>query len=174
MTEPTSRPGASARPAATSRTATGWRRAFLAALAETSNVARAARIAGVAVSTVYETRRRNRDFAAQWRDALCEGYDNLEMELLGRLREGEIKRATGAKVGVRGFDNATAFRLLMVHRESAAKARAQRAHLSAADVRASLERKIAAMRVQVLARVEAEKALATTTGANSGETGNGE
>ncbi|WP_336979434.1 hypothetical protein [Altererythrobacter fulvus] len=190
MTEPTSRPGASARPAAitrakpahpaTSRTApaTGWRRAFLAALAETSNVARAARIAGVAVSTVYETRRRNRDFAAQWRDALCEGYDNLEMELLGRLREGEIKRAAGAKVGVRGFDNATAFRLLMVHRESAAKARAQRAHLSAADVRASLERKIAAMRTQVLARVEAEKALpapaGATAGANSGETGDGE
>ncbi|HEY6817206.1 MAG TPA: hypothetical protein VI168_16835 [Croceibacterium sp.] len=84
-----------------------WTRAFLAALAETSNVARAAKAAGVCTSTVYEARRDDRAFARAWGAALCEGYDNLEMELLGRLREGEIKRAAGAKVGVRTFDNAT-------------------------------------------------------------------
>ncbi|OJW68774.1 MAG: hypothetical protein BGO57_09695 [Sphingomonadales bacterium 63-6] len=158
MTEPTSRPGAAARRAATPP-ASSWRRAFLAALAETSNVARAARKAGVPISTVYDTRRKKPDFARQWRDALCEGYDNLEMELLGRLREGEIKRAPGAKMGVRSFDNANAFRLLSVHREGAAQARAERAHLSAAEIRAALERKIAAMRAQVLARQEAETPL---------------
>ncbi len=98
-----------------------WMPAFLAALAETSNVARAAKLAGVAGSTVYDARRKNRTFAEGWREALCEGYDNLEMELLGRLREGEIKRAAGAKLGVRTFDNATSFRLLAVHREAVLK-----------------------------------------------------
>lgn len=135
-----------------------WMPAFLAALAETSNVARAAKLAGVAGSTVYEARRKNHAFARGWREALCEGYDNLEMELLGRLREGEIKRAAGAKLGVRTFDNATSFRLLTVHREEVLKERAQRANASVAEVRASIERKVAALKAQVLARVEEEAA----------------
>ena len=135
-----------------------WKRPFLAALAETSNVARAAKIAGKDTSTVYETRRRSREFARQWQAALCEGYDNLEMELLGRLREGEIKRAAGAKTGVRTFDNATAYRLLMVHREAVAKERASRANASAGEVRASIDRKLAALRERVIAASEHERA----------------
>lgn len=141
--------------------AADWKRPFLAALAETSNVARAAKAAGIATSTVYETRRKSRDFAAKWRDALCEGYDNLEMDLVCRLREGEIKRAPGAKVGVRTFDNATSFRLLQVHREAVAREKAQRANVSAAEVRASIERKVAALKARVLARQETEAADAT-------------
>ena len=135
-----------------------WKPPFLAALAETSNVARAARNAGVQTSTVYETRRRSREFARKWQAALCEGYDNLEVELLCRLREGEIKRAPGAKTGVRTFDNGTAFRLLMVHREAVARERASKANVSAAEVCASIERKVAALKAEVLAREEAEQA----------------
>ena len=82
------------------------------------------------------------------------------MELLFRLREGEIKRAAGAKVGVRTFDNATAFRLLMVHRETVAKEKAQRANVSAAEIRASIERKVEALKARVIARQEAERARA--------------
>ena len=148
MTNPTSRPGAAAR---------AWVRPFLAALAETSNVARAAKLAGITTGTVYEMRRRNRAFAKSWGEALCEGYDNLEMELLGRLREGEIKRAAGAKMGVRTFDNATSFRLLAVHRDAVSRAKAQRANATAADVHAAIERKVAALKARVLARQEAEK-----------------
>ena len=133
-----------------------WKRPFLAALAETSNVARAAKVAEIATSTAYDTRRKNREFAAKWRQALCEGYDNLEMDLLCRLREGEIKRAAGAKLGVRTYDNATSFRLLQVHRETVAREKGQRANVSAADVRASIERKVAALKASVLARQEAE------------------
>jgi hypothetical protein len=132
--------------------ARNWKRPFLAALAETSNVARAARIAEVSPSTVYDARRKSRDFARQWQASLCEGYDNLEMELLARLREGEIKRAAGAKTGVRTFDNATAWRMLMAHREARAKEHAGRANVTAAEVRASIERKVAALRAQVEAR----------------------
>lgn len=113
-------------------------------------------------STAYDTRRRNREFLRKWREALCEGYDNLEMELLGRLREGEIKPATGAKKGVRTFDNAIAFRLLAVHRETIEGERARQANVSAAEVRASIEKKVAALRAQVIARSEAERAAAET------------
>ena len=134
-----------------------WKRPFLAALAETSNVARAAKLAGISTTTVYETRRKNRMFAKAWQTALAEGYDNLEMELLFRLREGEIKRAAGAKVGVRTFDNATAYRLLMVHREAVAREKAGQANVSAADIRASIEKRMAALRERVLARSEAEQ-----------------
>ena len=133
------------------------KRPFLAALAETSNVARAAKLAGISTTTVYETRRKNRMFAKAWQAALAEGYDNLEMELLFRLREGEIKRAAGAKVGVRTFDNATAYRLLMVHREAVAREKAGQANVSAADIRASIGKRMAALRERVLARSEAEQ-----------------
>ena len=133
-----------------------WKPAFLAALAETSNVARAARQAGTNTSTVYETRRRSRDFARKWQAALCEGYDNLEMDLLCRQREGEIRRAPGAKTGVRTFDNGTAYRLLMVHREAVAKERGNKANVSAAAVRVELDRKIAALRAKVIADEEAK------------------
>jgi hypothetical protein len=149
MTKPKTSPARSAAP--------DWKRPFLAALAETSNVARAAKAAGISTSTIYETRRRNRAFAKAWQSALAEGYDNLELELLFLLREGEIKRAAGAKVGVRTFDNATAYRLLMVHREAVAKEKAGQANVSAADIRASIEKRMAALRERVLARSEAEK-----------------
>ena len=156
MTQPNPSRGVALVRAGAACPARNWKRAFLEALAETSNVARAARLADVPSSTVYDLRRRSRDFARQWQAALCEGYDNLEMELLGRLREGEIRRAAGAKIGVRTFDNATAYRLLMVHREARAKEHAGRANVTAAEVRASIERKLAALRAQVEARIEAE------------------
>ena len=148
MAKPNTRPGAAGR---------GWTRPFLAALGETSNVARAAKAAGVCTSTVYDTRRKNRTFARAWGEALSEGYDNLEMELLGRLREGEIKRAQGAKVGVRTFDNATSFRLLAVHREAVERHKGHRANVSAAEVRASIERKVTALKAQVLARENVDR-----------------
>lgn len=136
-----------------------WAKPFLAALAETSNVKRAAKEAGLNnTAQVYEARRTNRAFARDWQTALAEGYDNLEIELLGRLREGEIKRAAGAKTGVGTFDNATAFRLLMVHREAYAKEKAQRTNVSAAEVRASIDRKLAALKAKVLADREAKRA----------------
>ena len=87
----------------------GWRIAFLEALAETSSVTASARRAGVPLQTVYKTRRRDPAFAAQWRAALHEGYDNLEMELLGYLRDPQPARK---------FDVASALRLLAAHRET--------------------------------------------------------
>ncbi|MCC2601695.1 hypothetical protein [Sphingopyxis yananensis] len=56
--------------------------AFLDALAESSNITASARAAGLPSNSFYRERRRNADFAAQWHDALCEGFVRLEAELL--------------------------------------------------------------------------------------------
>ena len=128
-----------------------WIKSFLAELANTSNVAASARKAEVDPSTVYDRRRKDAEFARQWQVALCEGYDNLEMETLFRLRSGEIKPAAGAKKGVRQFDNALALRLLLAHRDSTTRTRALRDNVTAEEIRASLDRKVAEIRERVLA-----------------------
>ncbi len=123
-----------------------WSRTFLAELASTSNVAASARKAGVNSSTAYEARRNDPEFNRAWSQALCEGYDYLELELLGRLRSGEVKPASGTKRGVRSFDNAIAFRLLLAHREAAAQQRAIRDNQDADAILASIDAKLDRMR----------------------------
>lgn len=127
-----------------------WVAEFLAALADTSNVAAAARKAGIDASTAYQRRRHDHEFNRRWQVALCEGYDNLEMELLYRLRTGELKPASGTKRASRSFDNATALRLLAAHRESTTRERAQRGHVSAEEIRAAIDRKVDELRRRVM------------------------
>ncbi|MBC2670517.1 hypothetical protein ACFOON_10820 [Novosphingobium piscinae] len=131
-----------------------WRALFLAALAETSNVSAAAQAAGISLSCVYRTKRDDPDFAADWLAALCEGYDRLELELLGRLRGGEPRQpADGAE---RRHDNATGLRLLLAHRDSRTRYMAQQDAVSAEAIRASIEDKLARLREWVLTREAAE------------------
>ena len=120
-----------------------WRVQFLNRLAETSNVSQAAADAQISLSWVYQTRREDRAFARAWQAALCEGYDNLEMGLLNRLLTGESKDADGKK-----YDNATAFRLLTAHKDSASRERAQRENESEEEVFAQIKAKLAAMRTR--------------------------
>ena len=131
-------------------TSDDWRKAFLDGLATTSNVSASARKADVSPSRAYQERRTNVEFNRKWQSALCEGYDHLEMELLRRLREGELKPATGAKRATRSFDNATALRLLSAHRESAAKQRAIRDDDDADAILASINTKLDRMRERML------------------------
>jgi hypothetical protein len=125
-----------------------WRGFFLATLAETSNVTAASAAAGVHPSRPYKVRRLEPDFAREWRAALLEGYEHLEMELLHRLRFGEPKDADAK------FDNTAALRLLALHRETVARERAIRENEDLADVRASIQAKLAQRREQVIARRE--------------------
>ena len=118
-----------------------WRHTFLAALADTSNIRAAAMQAEISLSWVYKTRREDPDFARQWLRALCEGYDNLEMDLLHRLRCGESKDADGRK-----FDNATALRLLVAHKQTVSREQALRDNESEEEILASINAKIDAMR----------------------------
>lgn len=131
-----------------------WRSDFLMALAETSNVTAAAATAGVKPGRAYKSKRNEPEFARLWREALCEGYDNLELELLHRLRFGEAKDVDAK------FDNANALRLLTQHRETVARQRAIRENADIADVRASIHAKLLEMRDQVLARRKADTIIA--------------
>ena len=118
-----------------------WRQTFLAALAESSNVTASATSADISLSWVYKTRREDKSFARAWLTALCEGYDNLEMELLYRLRNGESKDPADKK-----FDNATALRSLISHRNSVAQERALRDNRSEQEVLDSIDAMIDQMR----------------------------
>jgi len=123
-----------------------WSKPFLNALSATSNVTAAAKAAGVSTTTVYEVRRSNPEFSRQWQEALCEGYELLEMELLRRMREGEVKPATGAKRGVRTFDNAIAMRLLAAHQEAVSRQRGIRDNRDSAEIIRSINAKLDQMR----------------------------
>lgn len=146
------------RPASRRTSLPAWSRKFLAALAETSNVTASAKHAGIATGTAYEARRHHPEFNRRWQRALCEGYDNLELELLHRLRNGEVKPAAGTKRGVRSYDNATAFRLLAAHRESAARQRAVRDNEDTEAILDSINAKLEAMRQRRLAAAAAAAA----------------
>ncbi len=123
-----------------------WRSDFLAQLAETSNVRKACDLAGVSPTTVYDLRRRDPGFAQRWLDALCEGYDNLEMEMLYHLRTGE------SDAGSAKFNFAVALRMLMAHRETVGREKARRVDVNVEEIRASIELKVSRMRDRVLAR----------------------
>jgi hypothetical protein len=118
-----------------------WRQTFLAQLADTSNVSAAADTAEISLSWVYKTRREDPQFTRQWFAALCEGYDNLEMDLLHRLRSGDASEGSTRK-----YDNATAFRLLSVHRQSVAREKAIQEDEDEAAILASIDAKLDAMR----------------------------
>ena len=126
---------------------THWRTYFLAALVETSNVSASAATAGVSPSRAYKVRQDDPEFAAQWRVALAHGYDNLEMELLGYLRN----PAPATKMDVTG-----AIRLLAMHRSTVAAQRALIDQRSESDVLESLDAMIEDMRQRQLAHIETE------------------
>lgn len=118
-----------------------WKRIFMTTLAETSNVTAAASRARVSMGWVYKLRRQDEDFARRWFAALCEGYENLEIELLCRLRSGKTSDEEGNR-----YDNATALRLLTAHRADAARGRALRDETDEQAVLESIDAMIDAMR----------------------------
>ena len=131
----------------------GWRNCFFEALAETSNVTASAARANVPVQTVYKLRRTEAEFANKWRAALLEGYDLLEMELLGHLRDPKPERK---------MDVAAAIRLLAAHRATVERERALREEDDEEAVRASIDAFLEGMRQRRLAHearlIEAETA----------------
>ncbi len=133
--------------------ATHWRNIFFEALAETSNVSQACQTAGVSAGSVYDLRRREPDFARRWIDALCEGYDILEMDLLHRLRAGELKETEG-ETPPRKFDNANAMRLLAAHRATVARGRALRDNRDEKAVLDSIDAFIDKMRARSAANAK--------------------
>ena len=137
---------------------TKWQADFLAALAQSSNVTLAAQKAGIDVSTVYKCRRAEPEFYRNWQEALAEGYDNLEMDLLHRLRIGQLEG--GKAQARRKFDKAIAFRLLTAHREAVGRQKAMRASEDEDAIIASITEKLEKMK----ARQDAARALTEEDG----------
>ncbi|NYT42474.1 hypothetical protein HZY97_17005 [Sphingomonas sp. R-74633] len=92
------------------------RSAFLDHLASTGNVRAAAAHAGMTPPSVYHLRRKDEEFAEEWRKALILGYEMLETILLGHVLGGGgdmISCEDGREIDV-----AEAIRLLGLHRNS--------------------------------------------------------
>ena len=136
------------------KTPSNWRDTFIAELALTSNVSAAARTAGADPSSVYKARRNEPEFYRRWQEALAEGYDNLEMDLLRRLRIGELTGG-GPTKSRRKYDNAIAFRLLAAHREAVGRQKAMRANEDEDAIIASINAKLTKMRERRQAMREA-------------------
>lgn len=128
----------------TARANRQWRVLFLDHLAESSNVTESAAKAGISPSRAYKVRREEPEFARQWLAALREGYTHLEMEVVRRLREGDFRTAADEK-----YDFGSAIRLLAAHRDSAVRGQSQVRDVTAAEVRASIDRKIEDIRRRV-------------------------
>ncbi|QDH33266.1 hypothetical protein [Porphyrobacter sp. YT40] len=126
-----------------------WQTLFIEALAITSSLELAAAAAGVVPAVACAQRRRDPDFAREWNAALAEGYVHLEFEIVRRLRTGDFKTGDSEK-----FDFANAIRLLAAHRDATARGGGQVRHVTAAEVRASIDRKIEDIRRRK-ARIEA-------------------
>ena len=125
-----------------------WRRAFLEALAETSNVTAAAAQAQVPPRTVYKEKREDAALAAKWLEALPEGYDHLEVELLGYLRDPQPTRK---------MDVAGALRLLAAHRDTVERRRAMMEEEDEQAVLDSIDAFLEGMRQRRLANEALER-----------------
>lgn len=92
---------------------------FLETLRTTGNVSRSARVVGISRQRVYELKRADAGFAAEWDDALEEGVDNLEEEARRRAYEGTLKPVfyQGAECGqIREYSDTLMIVLLKAHR----------------------------------------------------------
>ncbi len=133
-----------------------WRKRFLETLAATSDVVRAAEVAKVTPWRAHQARRADPDFARAWQAAIADGYLNLEMEVIRRLREGDLTTANGDR-----FDFANAIRLIAAQRGGSGRVGESEVHnVSIAEVRASIDRKVEEIRRRVARQKAAAEAKA--------------
>ena len=122
-----------------------WKRIFLNALAQNSDLDAACAAARTTVARVHSVRREDPEFAIAWRAALLEGYENLELETLFYLRSGN------APHGQTKFDAVNAIRLVRGQAEIAARERAIRDEDGDQAVLDSIDRKLDRMRERAAA-----------------------
>lgn len=149
----------------------GWtmeRRArFLEALSECCNVLEACRAAEISRNNAYALRRRDPGFAAEWAEALEQGYAELEMMLLRQSIFGSTTTETvedGTETGrariktVHSYPHTTALRLLLAHRSGVEAFRDSQGieRPGSAAVREDIMRRIEEVRERLKRRAEAD------------------
>ncbi len=121
---------------------------FLAALAETANVAASIRASGLSETNVYRRRRGSDEFRARWGAALREGYVKLETLLLDRALNGVEKTVWhgGKAVGTMiEYSDRLALALLAAHRGTVLGPAPQADEVPEEDLRARLAERLSAM-----------------------------
>ena len=78
-----------ARTAASNR---NWKLVFLAAMRDISNVSHACRVSKVSRNAAYKAKDEDAQFSADWDDALKEGFDSLEAEMIKHAKHGVTRR----------------------------------------------------------------------------------
>jgi hypothetical protein len=96
------------------------RRDFLDHLASTGNISASARVIGVGLGSVYNLRRRDPGFAAEWGEALKLGYQMLETRLMGHVLAGKNRVDPVNPEEDISIDASTALSMLAAHRASLA------------------------------------------------------
>lgn len=122
---------------------------FLSVLAETCNVRRAAREAGVSLGHAYRCRKADAAFRAGWREALAVAYQRLELVLLERAFNGTqklVKRRDGTDGKMREYSDRLGLTLLKMHRDSAIEAEPDNEQENIEDVRQRLFDKLERLR----------------------------
>jgi len=104
---------------------------FFASLAQTSNIKRSAKAAGLSYKTAYRKRKSDPGFAREFDIAVAEGFAHLELEMLHRARfgtktvttedDGEVVKK---RITRRGYSDNLAMALLARHQASADRGRA--------------------------------------------------
>jgi hypothetical protein len=133
--------------------AKSWTRAkedlFLSVLAETCNVTRACKAAGVGVTSVYRRKKENARFRGGWLGAIAIGYQQLELVLLERAFNG-VEKLISARAGdgrtMREYSNALGIALLRMHRDTATDAEFEMPADEIEEVRERLIRKLQRMK----------------------------
>ena len=134
-------------------------RDFLAALAETCNVTRAAERAGMTARSAYHRRARNAAFRAAWLDAVGTAYSRLELALLDRAFNGTekvVQRRDGSEERMREYSNQLGLTLLKMHRDTAVEMAAEAVPQDSEEMRERLVGKL----LRLKKRIEADAAKA--------------
>jgi hypothetical protein len=133
---------------------------FLGALAETCNVTRACKAAGVGVTSAYRRKKENAAFRAAWLGAVAIAYQQLELVLLERAFNG-IEKIVPVRAGeartMREYSNQLGLTLLKMHRETAADADYEMAPNDLEEMRERLVRKLQRLKERDDAGADAPK-----------------
>ena len=130
---------------------------FLDALKATCNVQESCREVGMSMSGAYDLRKRDAAFAAEWAEALEQGYSELEMLLLRQSIHGSKTTETveeGGETGrkrtktVHSYPHAAALRLLFAHKGAVDAFRSEKGidRPGSDAVRDEIQRRIEAVR----------------------------
>jgi len=140
-----------------------WTRAkeklFLETLAETCNVTRAAKAAGMSLTSAYNRRKKDAAFRAGWAEAIAGAYQRLELALLDRALNGTEKvvtRRDGSQERMRDYSNTVALTLLRMHRETANEVLEQPCEADGDEIRERLVEKLERLRLRFEAEARQE------------------